>query len=123
MTISTFNATINLRNENESFAGDAFMRHPIFLFFRSSIVIILFSYGRYLSLTFHGGRFTLLKKEVAMADYTDFNRRPDAVGDMNCHEPNDVTRRALLEADEMIDDPHTITYADVEEALTELNKD
>ena len=58
-----------------------------------------------------------------MADYTDINRRPDAEDDMNRRKPNDVTRRALLEADEMITDPRTITYADVEEALTELNKD
>ena len=58
-----------------------------------------------------------------MADYTDLNRRPDAYGDMNRHEPNNVTRRALIEADEMIDDPRTIYYADVEKALTELNKD
>ena len=58
-----------------------------------------------------------------MADYTDLNRRPDANGDMNRHEPNDLTRRALLEADEMIDDPRTNYYTDVEEALTELNKD
>ncbi len=58
-----------------------------------------------------------------MADYTDINRRPDAEDDMNRRKPNDVTRRALLEADEMNDDPRTITYADVEEALTELNKD
>ena len=58
-----------------------------------------------------------------MADYTDLNRRPNADGDMNRHEPNDLTRRALLEADEMIDDPRTNYYADVEEALRELNKD
>ena len=58
-----------------------------------------------------------------MADYTNMDRRPDADGDMNCHEPNGVTRRALLKADEMIDDPRTVYYTDVEEALTELNKD
>ena len=58
-----------------------------------------------------------------MADYTDFNLRPDAGDDMNRHEPNDVTRRALLEADEMIDDPRTNYYTDAEEALSELNKD
>ena len=121
MTISTIKITIDTRIENESFAGDAFMRHPIFLFFRSSIVIILFC-ARYLSLTFHGGRFTLLKKEVAMADYTDLNRRPGVDGEKNRHEPNDVTRRALIEADEMIDDPRTNYYADVEDALSELNK-
>ena len=58
-----------------------------------------------------------------MADYTDLNRRPDAGSDMNRHEPNDLTRRALLEADAIIDDPRTIYHTDVEEALTELNKD
>ena len=58
-----------------------------------------------------------------MADYTDMDRRPDAVDDMNRHKPNDVTRRVLLEADEMIDDPGTNYYTDVEEALSELNKD
>lgn len=58
-----------------------------------------------------------------MADYTDMDRRPDAVGDMNRHKPNDVTRRAMIEAEVMIDDPRTIYYTDVEEALTELNKD
>lgn len=58
-----------------------------------------------------------------MADYTDLNRRPHVEDNMNRHEPNDVTRRALLEADEMIDDPRTIYYTDVEEALNELNKD
>ena len=58
-----------------------------------------------------------------MADYTDLNRRPDVDGDMNRHEPNDLTRRALLEADEMIDDPRTIYYTDLEEALSELNKE
>ncbi len=58
-----------------------------------------------------------------MADYTDLNRRTDAEDDMNRHEPNDVTHRALIEADEMIDDPRTNYYADVEEALTELNKE
>ena len=121
MTFSTINITMDLRIENESFAGDAFMRHPIFLFFRSSIVILLF-YALYRLLTFNGGRFTLLKKEVAMADYTDLNRRLDA-DNGNCHVPNELTRRAILEADEMITDPRTITYADVEEALSELNKD
>ena len=58
-----------------------------------------------------------------MADYTDLNRRLEADGDMNRHEPNDVTRRALLKAEEMTDDPRTNYYTDVEEALTELNKD
>ena len=57
-----------------------------------------------------------------MADYTDLNRRLDADGDMNRHEPNDLTRRAMLEADEMTDDPRTNYYTDVEEALSELNK-
>ncbi|WP_159435155.1 hypothetical protein [Aedoeadaptatus urinae] len=57
-----------------------------------------------------------------MADYTNMDRRPDADDDMNRHKPNDVTRRALIEADEMIDDPRTIYYADVEDALSELNK-
>ncbi|WP_167627196.1 hypothetical protein [Aedoeadaptatus pacaensis] len=58
-----------------------------------------------------------------MADYTDFNLRPGVDGDVNRHEPNDVTRRAMLEADEMIDDPRTIYYTHVEEALSELNKE
>ena len=58
-----------------------------------------------------------------MADYTDLNRRPHVEDNMNRHEPNDVTRRALLEADEMIDDPRTIYYTDVEEALSKLNKE
>ena len=57
-----------------------------------------------------------------MADYTDLNRRPDAYGDMNRHEPNNVTRRALIEAEVMIDDPRTNYYTDAEEALSELNK-
>ena len=58
-----------------------------------------------------------------MADYTDLNRRPDTDDDMNRHEPNDMTRRALLKAEEMIGDPRTTYYTNVEEALTELNKD
>lgn len=58
-----------------------------------------------------------------MADYTDINRRPGVDGDMNRHVPNELTRRAILKADEMNDDPRTIYYTDVEEALTELNKD
>ena len=58
-----------------------------------------------------------------MAYYTDLNRRPDDDGDMNRHEPNDVTRRALIEAEVMIDDPRTIYYTDLEEALSELNKE
>ena len=58
-----------------------------------------------------------------MADYTDLNRRPDADDDMNRHKPNDVTRRALIEAEVMIDDPRTIYYTDLEEALSELNKE
>ena len=58
-----------------------------------------------------------------MADYTDFNRRTDAEDNINRHEPNDVTRRAMLEAEVMIDDPRTIYYTDVEDALSELNKD
>ena len=57
-----------------------------------------------------------------MAYYTDLNRRPDADGDMSRHDPNDLTRRALLKAEEMIDDPRTNYYTDVEEALSELNK-
>ena len=57
-----------------------------------------------------------------MADYTDLNRRLDA-DDKICHKPNDVTRRAILEADEMSTDPRTNYYADVEEALSELNKE
>ena len=57
-----------------------------------------------------------------MADYTDLNRRPGVDGEKNRHEPNDMTRRALLKAEEMIDDPRTNYYTDVEEALSELNK-
>ena len=57
-----------------------------------------------------------------MADYTDFNRQLDCSDEKNRHEPNDMTRRALLEADEMIDDHRTNYYTNVEEALTELNK-
>ena len=58
-----------------------------------------------------------------MTDYTDLNRRPDAGSDMNRHEPNKLTRRAILEADKMIDDFRAIYYADVKDALSELNKD
>ena len=58
-----------------------------------------------------------------MADYTDINRRPGVDGDMNRHVPNELTRRAILEADEMITDPRTIYYTNVEDALSELNKD
>lgn len=58
-----------------------------------------------------------------MADYTNMDWRTDAEDDMNRHEPNDLTRRALLEAEVMIDDPRTNCYTDVEEALSELNKD
>lgn len=57
-----------------------------------------------------------------MADYTDLNRRPGVDGEKNRHEPNDMARRALLKAEEMIDGPRTNYYTDVEEALTELNK-
>ena len=46
LTASVIKITIDARTENESFAGDAFMRYPIFLFLRNLIVITLFSYAR-----------------------------------------------------------------------------
>ena len=43
--------------------------------------------------------------------------------DLGRHEPNDVTREALKEAERLSADPRTRYFSDVEEALTELKKD
>ena len=58
-----------------------------------------------------------------MANFLDLNRRSDFNGDFKHHEPNDVTREALREAERLADDPHTHYFSNVEEALAELKKD
>lgn len=58
-----------------------------------------------------------------MANFLDLNRRYDVDDDLSRHEPNDVTREALKEAERLAADPRTRYFSDVEEALTELKKD
>ena len=58
-----------------------------------------------------------------MDEYTTFDWELTADEDTNCHEPNEVTRNALLEADRLTNDPHTRYFSNVEEALEELKKD
>ena len=58
-----------------------------------------------------------------MANFLDLNRRSDVDDDLGRHEPNDVTREALKEAERLSADPRTRYFSDVEEALTELKKD
>ena len=58
-----------------------------------------------------------------MAHFVNGNRRADFDDDLNGHEPNDVTREALREAESLAADPHTRYFSNVEEALAELNKD
>ena len=58
-----------------------------------------------------------------MANFLDLNRRADFDDDLNGHEPNDVTRQALREAERLAADPRTRYFSNVEKALAELNKD
>ena len=58
-----------------------------------------------------------------MANFLDLNRRYDVDDDLSRHEPNEVTREALREAERLAADPRTRYFSDVEEALTELKKD
>ena len=58
-----------------------------------------------------------------MANYLDLNRRSDVDDNSSRHEPNDVTREALREAERLAADPHTHYFSNVEEALAELKKD
>ena len=58
-----------------------------------------------------------------MANFLDLNRRADFDDDLNGHEPNDVTRQALREAERLAADPRTRYFSNVQEALAELKKD
>ena len=58
-----------------------------------------------------------------MTNFVNGNRRSDINDDLSGHEPNDVTRNALLEAERLTTDPHTRYFSNVKEALKELNKD
>ena len=58
-----------------------------------------------------------------MANFLDLNPQADFDDDLSRHEPNDVTREALKEAERLSVDPRTRYFSDVEEALAELNKD
>ena len=58
-----------------------------------------------------------------MGNFLDLNRRYDVDDDLSRHEPNEVTREALREAERLAADPRTRYFSDVEEALAELNKD
>ena len=58
-----------------------------------------------------------------MASFVEGNRRSDFNDDLIGHKPNDVTRNALLEAEQLTNDPHTRYFSNVEEALEELKKD
>ena len=108
------------RIENESFAGGAFMRHPIFIPLQVNRDRSFFTLS-FLTLAFFCHK--LIKKEITMANFVNDNRRSDFDDDFNGHEPNEVTRNALLEADRLTNDPHTRYFSNVEEALEELKKD
>ena len=58
-----------------------------------------------------------------MTNFLDLNRRSDVDDNASLHEPNDVTREAIREAERLAADPRTQYFSDVEEALAELNKD
>ena len=58
-----------------------------------------------------------------MTNFVNGNRRSDFNNDLSRHEPNNVTRNALLEAERLATDPRTSYFSDVEEALAELKKD
>ena len=58
-----------------------------------------------------------------MANFLELNRRADSDDNLSRHEPNDVTREALREAERLAADPHTRYFSDVEGALAELKKD
>ena len=58
-----------------------------------------------------------------MGNFVDGKWQADFESDMNGHEPNDITREAIREAERLTADPRTQYFSDVEEALTELNKD
>ena len=58
-----------------------------------------------------------------MAKFVNGNRRSAVDDDLSRHEPNDVTREALREAESLAANPHTRYFSNVEEALAELNRD
>lgn len=58
-----------------------------------------------------------------MAKFFNGKWQADFYDDLSRHEPNDVTREALKEAERLAADPRTRYFSDVEEALTELKKD
>lgn len=58
-----------------------------------------------------------------MANFVNGKLQADFESDLNGHEPNDVTREALKEAERLSADPRTRYFSDVEEALAELKKD
>ena len=58
-----------------------------------------------------------------MANFLELNRRADSDDNSNRHEPNEITREAIREAERLAADPRTRYFFDVEEALAELKKD
>ena len=58
-----------------------------------------------------------------MENFVDGKWQADFESDLSRHEPNDVTREALKEAERLSADPRTRYFSNVEEALAELNKD
>ena len=58
-----------------------------------------------------------------MANFVNGNWQSDFDDDLSRHKPNDVTREALREAKQLITDPRTRYFTNVEEALEELKKD
>lgn len=58
-----------------------------------------------------------------MANFVNGKLQADFDDDLSRHEPNDVTREALKEAERLSADPRTRYFSNVEEALAELNKD
>ena len=58
-----------------------------------------------------------------MAKFVNGKWQADFDDDLSLHEPNDVTREALREAESLAANPYTRYFSNVEEALAELKKD